>query len=719
MRSSSAGSAGVGVAFLPRHGRGHRILPSEINFRANICALKQLGAELLLAVGAVGSLREEHRARATSSFPTSSSTARAAAVEHVLRRRRRRARRLRRSGLSGAVASSWSRPRARPAPTVHEGGTYVCMEGPQFSTRAESQLLPQLGRADVIGMTNLQEAKLAREAEICFATLALVTDYDCWNADAERRGHRRGAAHSRTRTRELRAARSSRASSPQLPAERACGCAAALAHAIITDRARIPASARARPARRSPVRYLRSDAEPPGEVGTKHSKIGRGRLGGVRHVETPTARWRTCSAARRPIFSVAASFFAPVAMVGVVGDRLPEGASSRFLRSRGIDTRGDRDRRGTHVPLDRPLPRGHERPRHAGPQLNVFAEFQPKLPEAYRAAEICFLANIHPSLQQSVLRQLDRPELVGADTMTTGSTRHRAATSRRCSAASKLLIINDEEARLLSGERNIVARGAEDPRDGADRACSSSAASTACCSSPATRSSPCPRFRWKRSSIRPGAGDAFAGGFIGALRRVRRSLAVGRAPRDRLRQRHGLVRGRGLRLERLRKLTREDVERRYRQFVSADRVPAVNPVGALRRRSRLQRGRQRRGARRRRRCVPAIHSAREYEIVFVDDGSDDGTFDAPRAAQDAAIPRLRVDALPAQLRSDGGAAAGIDHARGDDRRHHGRRRQNDPADIPRLLAGARGGLRPGRRLAARSQGRAGSPGACRARWPTG
>jgi 5'-methylthioadenosine phosphorylase len=171
---------GRGVAFLARHGAGHRLLPSELNFRANIYGFKLLGVERILSASAVGSLREEYRPLdilvpdqffdrtkgRISTFFGHGLVAHIAFSHPVC------------SDLSTIVADSAESVGAR----VHRGGTYVNMEGPQFSTLAESKLYRAWG-LDVIGMTNLQEAKLAREAEICYATLALVTDYDCWHPD--------------------------------------------------------------------------------------------------------------------------------------------------------------------------------------------------------------------------------------------------------------------------------------------------------------------------------------------------------------------------------------------------------------------------------------------------------------------------------------------------------------------------------------------------------
>lgn len=233
---------GVGVAFLPRHGRGHRFLPSEINFRANLSALKQLGAEFLISVGAVGSLKQEIRPGEIvvadqfidKTYRRPSTFFGDGIVAHV--------------GFGDPVCALLSRSvvdaaRGSGGPAVHERGTYVCMEGPQFSTRAESELHRRWG-ADVIGMTNVQEAKLAREAEMCFATVALVTDYDCWNSaagDVEIAEVLRILQESTERARRIVATVAS-----ALPPSRGCPCASALAQAIITERSRIPARVRRR-----------------------------------------------------------------------------------------------------------------------------------------------------------------------------------------------------------------------------------------------------------------------------------------------------------------------------------------------------------------------------------------------------------------------------------------------------------------------------------------
>jgi len=170
------------VAFLARHGKGHRLMPTELNYRANIFGMKLLGVKRILAISAVGSMKEAYapthvvvpdqffdrtRHRTDTFFGDGivAHVSLADPVCHVLA-----------AQLADATAASGG--------TVHRGGTYVCMEGPQFSTRAESKVYRQWG-ADVIGMTNLQEARLAREAEICYSTLAMVTDYDCWHESEE------------------------------------------------------------------------------------------------------------------------------------------------------------------------------------------------------------------------------------------------------------------------------------------------------------------------------------------------------------------------------------------------------------------------------------------------------------------------------------------------------------------------------------------------------
>jgi 5'-methylthioadenosine phosphorylase len=226
---------GKRVAFLARHGAGHRLSPSELNYRANIFGFKTLGVEHILSASAVGSLKEEYkpldivipdqffdrtRGRASTFFG-------GGLVAHVAFAHPFCAL------LSGIAAESSSAAGA----TTHRGGTYVCMEGPQFSTLAESRLYRSWGM-DIIGMTNLQEAKLAREAEICYVTIALVTDYDCWHPDHDSVTVEMIVANL---TQNARTAQQIIANAVErLPYERTCECASALKHALITRPHAIP-----------------------------------------------------------------------------------------------------------------------------------------------------------------------------------------------------------------------------------------------------------------------------------------------------------------------------------------------------------------------------------------------------------------------------------------------------------------------------------------------
>jgi 5'-methylthioadenosine phosphorylase len=227
--------SGRSVAFLPRHGEGHRILPSEINFRANIYGFKILGAQAVLSASAVGSLQQKYkpgdilvpdqfvdrtRHRPDTFFGDG-------IVAHV--------------SFADPVCPDLRRRLVKACRTldleVHEGGTYLCMEGPLFSTRAESNLYRSWGM-DVIGMTNLQEAKLAREAEICYATMALITDYDCWHPDHDSvriedvlRILKQNADHARAVVQAVLDAP---------PPDGSCHCRHALDNAVITRRDKWP-----------------------------------------------------------------------------------------------------------------------------------------------------------------------------------------------------------------------------------------------------------------------------------------------------------------------------------------------------------------------------------------------------------------------------------------------------------------------------------------------
>ena len=232
--------AGVRLAFVPRHGRGHRIMPSELNSRANIYALKSLGVQYIVSISACGSMREDYAPRDI------------VVPDQLFDRTKDRPSTFFGNGLVAHI--SFDEPYCpslsqlvydackKTAATVHRGGTMVVIEGPQFSTKAESRIYRSWG-VDLIGMTALPEAKLAREAEICYAAMAHVTDYDVWheseapvtlamliqNLQANAAVTKEALAHL----------------APMISAlqERTCKCAAALSTALITDRASVPAQA--------------------------------------------------------------------------------------------------------------------------------------------------------------------------------------------------------------------------------------------------------------------------------------------------------------------------------------------------------------------------------------------------------------------------------------------------------------------------------------------
>ncbi|MBZ5561911.1 MAG: S-methyl-5'-thioadenosine phosphorylase [Acidobacteriia bacterium] len=227
------------VAFLARHGRGHVILPSELNFRANIYGFKKLGVERIISVSAVGSLREDYRPM-DMALPT-----------QFVDRTRQRVSTFFGGGLVAhisfdtpvcpTVVSVLENATMQTGVPCHRGGNYVCIEGPAFSTQAESHLY-RSWNMDLIGMTSLPEAKLAREAEICYAVLAMVTDYDCWHSEHAAvtvnqviEYLTKNVEHSK---RIVAAAVSS------MPRERNCPCHSALAHAILTDHKKVSAAAK-------------------------------------------------------------------------------------------------------------------------------------------------------------------------------------------------------------------------------------------------------------------------------------------------------------------------------------------------------------------------------------------------------------------------------------------------------------------------------------------
>ena len=231
---------GVKMVFLPRHGRGHRLLPSEVNYRANIYGMKLLGVERIISVSAVGSMKE------------------AIAPGHIVipdqffdRTQGKRASTFFGNGVVGHVqfadpvcselSAALYGAAVEVGATAHRGGTYICIEGPNFSTRAESNIYRSWG-VDVIGMTNLPEARLAREAEICYGTVALATDYDCWHSEHDDVSVEAVLAIIEQNVATARSIIQTVV--PKLAARGACGCGEALRYAVMTRRDLIPAETR-------------------------------------------------------------------------------------------------------------------------------------------------------------------------------------------------------------------------------------------------------------------------------------------------------------------------------------------------------------------------------------------------------------------------------------------------------------------------------------------
>jgi 5'-methylthioadenosine phosphorylase len=220
---------GVRVAFLSRHGRGHRLMPSEINYRANLYGFKLLGVERIISVSAVGSMKETRH------------PGEVVIPDQFIDLTKQRVSTFMGRGVVGHVAfgdpicaelaSLLGEAGRGVGATVHSGGTYVCIEGPQFSTKAESELYRSWG-VDIIGMTNATEAKLAREAQLCYATIALVTDYDCWHHTAEPVTVE-AILHLLHHNAELAKRLISRVI-PKIPLVRSCPCQMALSDAIVT-----------------------------------------------------------------------------------------------------------------------------------------------------------------------------------------------------------------------------------------------------------------------------------------------------------------------------------------------------------------------------------------------------------------------------------------------------------------------------------------------------
>ncbi|HBA87215.1 MAG TPA: S-methyl-5'-thioadenosine phosphorylase [Geobacter sp.] len=231
---------GVQMVFLPRHGKGHRFTPSEVNYRANIYGMKKLGVTRIISVSAVGSLREEivpghivvpdQFIDRTRGFRKDTFFGNGI-VGHVQFA----------DPVCGELSRTLFDAATEVGATVHKGGCYVCMEGPAFSTRAESHLYRSFG-ASIIGMTNLTEAKLAREAEICYGVIALSTDYDCWHDSHEDVSVE--AIIEIIKSNVAQAKKIIRQAVKEVAKERGCGCAEALKYAVISDTSVIPVETR-------------------------------------------------------------------------------------------------------------------------------------------------------------------------------------------------------------------------------------------------------------------------------------------------------------------------------------------------------------------------------------------------------------------------------------------------------------------------------------------
>ncbi len=233
---------GVKLVFLPRHGRGHRYLPSEVPYRANIHGMKQLGVEQIISVSAVGSMKEEivpghivipdqffdrTQGKRASTFFGDGVVGHVQFADPVC------------ADLSGLLYDAACEVGA----TVHRGGTYICIEGPNFSTRAESNIYRSWG-VDIIGMTNIPEARLAREAEICYATVALATDYDCWHQEHDDVSVEAVIAIIQKNV--VTARNIIKAAVKKVADCRTCSCGEALKYAVMTNKALIPEETRAR-----------------------------------------------------------------------------------------------------------------------------------------------------------------------------------------------------------------------------------------------------------------------------------------------------------------------------------------------------------------------------------------------------------------------------------------------------------------------------------------
>lgn len=444
---------GLRVAFLPRHGRGHRLTPSEINYQANIWALKRLGVRFVLSVSAVGSL-QAHIEPGHLICP-----------DQFIDRTYKRANTFFGDGIVGHVsfgdpvdphlrAQLFKVAQAASSSQVHDGGSYVCIEGPTFSTRAES-LLFQAAGASIVGMTNLPEARLAREAELAYATLALSTDFDCWHADHDDVSVESVIAVMKANIAQAKdvikafAAHMLKAKDETYPSHTALGYGAS----IMTAPSFIPARTRERVELLFGSYLTRDDSSDYRSSTLSSQPILIVGSVAFDDVETPAGRRPQSLGGSANYFAVGASHFAPVQLVAVVGEDFPNDHISS-LQKRGVDVEGLEVVSGQTFFWRGSYGADFGDAKTLDTQLNVFADFQPKIPENYRNTPYLFLGNIHPSLQEEVVDQVSSPKLIGCDTMNFWITGEPEALTKLLRKID-LLVINEGEARLLSGEKVI------------------------------------------------------------------------------------------------------------------------------------------------------------------------------------------------------------------------------------------------------------------------
>ena len=376
------------------------------------------------------------------------------------------------------LAGALEKAARQTSATVHRGGTYICIEGPQFSTRAESRIYRSWG-VDIIGMTNMPEAKLAREAELCYATLALATDYDVWHetheavsVEAVVQNLLKNVATAKDVLRRV---------IPAIAPPRGCECPSLLKNAVDHQpQSAFPAATRKKLDSYS-TRTFRANGT--GVGGCTHSRPPSVKGGltvpatmsdllvvgsvALDSVETPFGKVQEALGGSATYFSYSASFFTAVHLVATVGEDFPE-AHLKLLADRGVDIRGLQTSKGRTFRWTGQYGYDLNEAKTLETQLNVFAEFRPVLNDVSGRTPFLFLANIDPELQLDVLRQMkERPKLVALDTMNFWIQGKREAL-RKVLAEVDVVTVNDGEARQLASEPNLIQRGAGHLGDGTE-----------------------------------------------------------------------------------------------------------------------------------------------------------------------------------------------------------------------------------------------------------